>query len=180
MLNKLPEFIDPLYSVNHNKQFVGRVNQARMQRLKQLVETSDREVDIELSFFYDKALKFPAFVMKLDTELNLICQRSLAPFDFQVNTEVKGVFVESMALVEDLPSDVEVFELDGDKISLVEWVEEELLLAIPMVPTDPEATMDYQNDSAEESLTAETNTSVAQDEPESKPNPFAILQGLKK
>ncbi len=151
-----------------------------MPRLQQLVEASDRAVDVELSFFYDKVLKFPAFVMKLDTELNLICQRSLAPFDFKVKAEVKGVFVESMALVDDLPSDVEVFELGGDKISLAEWIEEELLLAVPMIPINPEAGMAYQNDFSDESSTLETNSSVAQDEPESKPNPFAALQGLKK
>ncbi|WP_172959677.1 YceD family protein [Thiomicrorhabdus aquaedulcis] len=177
MFDKLPELIDPIYSVNHNKHFVGRVNQARLKRLADMVLSADREVEVQLDFYYDRALRFPAFVMKLKTNLNLQCQRSLKPFDYAVETEVKGIFTESMALIDDLPADIEVYDLEGGKVSPLGWIEDELLLCVPIAPIDEQNSMDYENDSIPDVVAKET---VLQEEAFKKPNPFAVLQGLKK
>ncbi|QCU89885.1 YceD family protein [Thiomicrorhabdus sediminis] len=177
MFNKLPELIDPIYSVNHNKRFTGSVNQSRLKRLVEAVVDADREVEVQLDFFYDKALKFPAFIMKLNTSLNLQCQRSLQAFDLPVNTEVKGVFTESLALTEDLPTDVEVYELDGEKVSPFDWIEEELLLCVPLAPIDESSSAPaYKAESPE----ANKKSQGLIDDEAQKPNPFAALQGLKK
>lgn len=177
MLNKLPEWIDPINAVNHDKRFTGRVNQSRFERLVEVLESADAEVEVQLEFFYDKVLKFPAFVMKINTRLSLQCQRSLVTFDLPVSTEVKGVLTETLALTEDLPADVEIYELDGEKVSPYEWVEEELLLCVPMVPVN-EASSAPEFDGATE---VESFVGQAEGEGESeKPNPFAALQSLKK
>ena len=171
MLDKLPEFIDPINAVNHDKQFVGRVNQSRLERLVELVGSADRDVQVELSFYYDRILKFPAFTMKLETVLELQCQRSLDMFDLLIQSEVKGVFTESLALTEDLPAGIEVFELTEDKMSSFNWVEEELLLSVPLAPINDSSSMHYKNMDASE---------LADDDSTEKPNPFAMLQMLKK
>jgi len=46
MLDKLPEFIDPINAVKHNKQFVGCVNQSRLKRLVELVGRTDRNIQV--------------------------------------------------------------------------------------------------------------------------------------
>ncbi len=178
MFDKLPEYIDPINSVNHNKQFVGRVNQSRLKRLAELTVSADRDIQVELNFFYDKALRFPAFTMKLETVLNLQCQRSLNAFDYPINTEVKGIFTTSLALAEDLPADIEVFLRNDDdlKLSAYDWVEDELLLSVPLSPIDQTSSLDYVNDI--DSMAADDSGS--QELSSEKPNPFAILQGLKK
>jgi len=176
MLNKLPEWIDPINSVNHNKRFTGRVNQSRFKRLAEVVESTDGDVAVQIDFFFDKNLKLPAFVMQIDTSFKLQCQRSLSVFNCPVHSEVKGVVVESMALVEDLPSDVEVYELDEEKVSPYEWIEEELLLSVPMVPTKDDSSAPEFSGSAE---LDEQAREAKEDEVEQKPNPFAVLQGLK-
>lgn len=177
MLNKLPEWIDPINAVNHDKRFTGLVNQSRLKRLVEVLESADAEVEVQLDFFYDKALKFPAFIMKLNTSLSLQCQRSLTTFDLPVTTEVKGVLTESLALTEDLPTEVEVYELDGEKISPYEWVEEELLLCVPMVPINEDSSAPEFNGATNVESQAELEEGEGQSE---KPNPFAALQGLKK
>ncbi len=171
MLDKLPEFIDPINAVNHNKQFVGRVNQSRLKRLVELIGSADRDVQVELNFYYDRVLKFPAFTMKLETVLELQCQRSLEMFDLLIQSEVTGVFTESLVLTEDLPAEIEVFELTEDKMSSFNWVEEELLLSVPLAPINDSSSMQYNNESA---------SVIADDDSAEKTNPFAILQTLKK
>ncbi len=177
MLNKLPEWIDPLNSVNHNKRFTSRVNQARFKRLAEVVESTDADVEIQLDFFYDKVLKFPAFVLKIETSLSLQCQRSLTTFELPVSSEVKGVLTESMALAEDLPTDVEVYELESDKISPYEWIEEELLLCVPLAPINEQSSVPDFEDSID---VVEPSEAESLDESDDRPNPFAALQGLKK
>lgn len=176
MLNKLPEWIDPINAVNHDKRFAGRVNQSRFKRLSEVLESTENDVDVQLEFFYDKQLKFPAFVMKVDTSFSLQCQRSLTTFDLPVTSEVKGVLTESLALTEDLPADVEVYELEGEKISPYEWVEEELLLCVPMVPINETSSAPEYKDSVDVEQQPETEL----EESSEKPNPFAVLKGLKK
>lgn len=173
MFNKLPEFIDPISAVTHNKHFEGRVNQSRLKRLVEITESAEQDVQVVVDFYYDKALKFPAFVMTLETVLTLLCQRSLEPFEYSIKSEVRGVFTESMALTDDLPADIEVFELDEEKISLFDWVEEELLLSVPLVPMNQSSAMQYQN------TDGDADDQPALDESADKPNPFAALQGLK-
>ncbi|WP_373017973.1 DUF177 domain-containing protein [Thiomicrorhabdus sp.] len=180
MFDKLPELIDPLNLVNHNKHIMARVNQGRFKRLSELVVDHDREVIVELDFYYDKTLKMPAFTMKLETSLNLQCQRSLETFDLPVKSEVKGVIAESTVLTDDIPNDVEIFELVEEKVSLPEWVEDELLLSVPLAPVKDGSSIEYENTS--ESTTDEENEleSASEEESSRKPNPFAVLQGLKK
>jgi uncharacterized protein len=174
--------IDPLYLANHNKHIVARVNQSRFKRLAELVVDQDRDVMVELDFYYDKKLKMPAFVMKLETSLNLQCQRSLEVFDLPVKSEIKGVLAESSAAVDEVPEDYEIFDLVEEKVSLPEWVEDELLLCVPLAPTKQGSELAYENtDSEPVSQQNTAQESVSADEARSqKPNPFAILQGLKK
>ena len=178
MFNKLPDFIDPIYAVNHNKRFAGRVNQSLLKRLVDVVIEADREVDVQIDFFYDKVLRFPAFTMKVETSLNLQCQRSLESFDLPVASEVKGVFTETLALTQDLPADVEVYELEDEKISLFELVEDEILLSVPLAPVDEKRSApEIQGSSSTKN--AENQQGDINDVTQ-KPNPFAILQELKK
>ncbi len=172
MLKKLPDFVDPINAVSHDKQFVGSVNQARLPRLVEHLIDAKNEVEVDLQFYYDKGAKLPAAEMKVATTLNLQCQRSLEAFDFPVDHQVKVVFIEALALAEDLPEDLEVFELSDERISLLEWVEEELLLCVPMVPMSRDSHMpEFENDDLQQETPVEE---------EAKPNPFAALKALQK
>ncbi|GAB6034086.1 YceD family protein [Galenea microaerophila] len=172
MLDKLPNLIDPIDFVNHHKQIKARVNQSEFPRLvAQLVDggQNNRSVEVEMRFFYDKTLKFPAFEMQVKSCLSVECQRSLQPFDIEVNSQVKGIFTESMTLAEDLPSEVEIYEIGDERISLLELIEDELLLSIPLSPINEQAPMAWQ----------EASDETVEQEAEQKPNPFAALEALK-
>lgn len=172
MFDNLPDFIDPVYCAQHNKQYTARVNQASFPRLRQQLLADDLDVEVSVHFYNHRQFKMHAFDLQVKTQFQLECQRSLKPFSLEVASSVTGVFVESMALAEDLPSEVEVYELETDKISLIGLIEDELLLQIPMVPINEVSSMDYDNQVEDE--LSEPETELTQ-----KPNPFAVLQGLK-
>lgn len=178
MLDKLPDWIDPVNSAEHNKRFVSRVKQGQLKRLSEFLVSAENDVVVDARFFRFPKLKLPAVELHLETIVRLQCQRSLKAFDLPLKTSMTGVFTESMALVEGLDESVEVFELTSDKVSLTDLVEEELLIHLPMVPVDDNAQMEYVNDDPD-SLAQETaKTSQDSVDLERKENPFAVLKTL--
>jgi uncharacterized protein len=182
MSDKLPNYIDPIYFVNHQKQIHASVSQNQFPRIvassavKSAEELKDREVEVELKFYYDKVLKFPAMEMSVKTVLKIECQRSLEPFDFEVSSRIKGVFTESLALVEDLPSEIEVYEIEEEKISLHSLVEDEVLLSLPMAPVNEASRLTWRD----EPLPDGQHEEAAVEKADASDNPFAALQALKK
>ena len=112
----------------------------------------------------------PWLVLSASTRLTLVCQRCLGPAEEEIAFEREFRFVESeeQAQIEDEESEEDVLVLSPE-FDLLELVEDELLMDLPAAPKHlvcPQpvklrvADADYQ-------------------EPEDKPNPFAVLAGLK-
>lgn len=170
MFEKIPDLIDPVQCAEHNRRFKGAVKQSDLKRLYNQLIRSDGLVEVDLVFRRHPKIKSPMFTLKVGTLLCLECQRSLEPFMYEVDTQTSGVFVQSLALAEDLSEDIEVYELPDGKISTYELIEDEILLAIPMVPKQDQESIAWQPDLGSEEL--ETLH-------EEKPNPFAMLQQLR-
>jgi len=111
--------------------------------------------------------------LRLTAEVALpqICQRCLGPVEVPVVVEREFRFVatEEQAEVEDEESEEDVLVLSRD-FNLLELLEDELLMALPVVPKhgicpDPVKLQAADADFVEEE--------------DQKPNPFAVLQRLK-
>lgn len=167
MFEKLPDWIDPVHCAEHNMRFKSHVKPQAMKRLAQQVKQLKGDVEVEVSFSYHAELKTPQLHLRVKTELVLECQRSLEDFVHVVDAETHVVFLESMALQDEMEeTDYEVLELPQGKISLLELVEDEVLLNIPMIPKKADETLEWQD------------THLPQDEVE-KENPFEQLAKLK-
>lgn len=171
MLNRLPDWIDPVHCAKHDMCFNAHVNQQAMKRLLEQVERPNGDVSVDIAFSRHPKLKVPQFDLKVKTQLVLTCQRTLEPFVFDVDVQVQGVYVSSLQMAEDIDDEIEVYELPQEKVSLLELVEDELLLTIPMIPRKDEAALSWVDEDVV--LTAETAS-------QAKPNPFALLGELKK
>jgi uncharacterized protein len=64
----------------------------------------------------------------------LVCQRCLGPLRLPLSSESRVGLVESMEQADRLPADAEPVWIEDRKVDLDEIVEEELLLALPLVP----------------------------------------------
>lgn len=114
----------------------------------------------------------PWLHLSAQATLSLVCQRCLGPVDELVQFERDFRFVASEALaeVEDEESEEDVLVL-SKTFNLLELVEDELLMATPLVAKHATCPKPVKLQAADPDFV----------EPEQeKPNPFAVLQQLKK
>lgn len=174
MSEKLPELIDPVYCAQHHKAYAAQVKQTCYQRLTDQLVQADEWVKVSIKFYPYPGLAAYAFDLHLQTCLWLTCQRSLQPFGYPVDVELSGAYIESLALADDLPEDMAVFELPAEKVSLSALIEDELLLQVPLSPMDPAASLpDY------EPAVPEWDLAQQQAGSDGETNPFAALKTLK-
>lgn len=104
--------------------------------------------------------------------LSLVCQRCLGAVDVPVQCERDFRFVatEELAEVEDEESEEDVLVL-SKSFDLLELIEDELLMSIPLVPMHEECPKPVTLQVADAGFDAQGDE---------KPNPFAVLQQLKK
>ena len=114
----------------------------------------------------------PWLHLSAQATLSLICQRCLAPVDEAISFERDFRFVASEALaeVEDEESEEDVLVL-SKSFNLLELIEDELLMSTPLVPKHEVCPQPVKLQAADPEFVA-----LAQE----KPNPFAMLQQLKK
>jgi uncharacterized protein len=109
--------------------------------------------------------------LRAEVSLPLVCQRCMGPVDvaLAVDRAFRFVATEAEAEVEDEAAEEDVLALSRD-FNLKELLEDELLMALPVVPRHevcPAALKLAVQDADFDAATAE------------KPNPFAVLAGLR-
>ncbi len=110
--------------------------------------------------------------LKAEAVLPLTCQRCLGPVDAEVafDREFRFVATEELAAVEDEESEEDVLVLSRN-FDLAELVEDELLMALPVSP---------KHDVCPQPVKLQAADADFVDAPDVKPNPFAVLEQLKK
>jgi uncharacterized protein len=69
--------------------------------------------------------------------LEVVCQRCLEPMPVEVKSEVRLGIVRRESEAVALPPEYEPLQVDGERISLLSVVEDELILALPVAPLHP-------------------------------------------
>jgi uncharacterized protein len=72
--------------------------------------------------------------VELEGEAELVCQRCLAQLIWPVEGDARVVIVANESDADRVPEDVETVHAPDDRIRVADLVEEELLLALPLVP----------------------------------------------
>ncbi|NIJ68081.1 YceD family protein [Xanthomonas sp. 60] len=168
MSANVPETLDAWRMVGAQRRFDGRVALADMTRLQGLVADAEGECVYSLEFGRDEILRVSYVELIIDTALPLTCQRSMQRFLLPVHV------VQRLGLIRDedeessLPEGYEAWLVPEDgQLSPLELVEDELVLAVPVVPLSPDGEAVDQHWAPPKEET-------------DKVNPFAALAGLKK
>lgn len=147
--------------------FDGRLPLATMMRLRDLLADTEGEARFSLEFDRD-TLQVPYAELRIDADLPLVCQRTLQRFLFPVSIVQRLGLIRDEAEEAALPSGYEAMQVPDDgALRPAELIEDELILAVPLVPAMP----------GSEAL--ERDWPASADE-ESRTNPFAALAALKK
>lgn len=150
--------------------FEGRLPLSSMPRLRNSLFDAEGEVEFSLDFDQD-ALQVPCVELRIDAQLPLQCQRSLQRFLFPVKVVQRLGLLRAGADEESaeaaLPEGYEALLVAEDgALRPADLVEDELILALPVVPVDPG------------SESVERDWPVQPDE-EVRANPFSALVSLK-
>ena len=164
----VPETLDAWRQVTARRGFEGRVPLASLKRLSSLLEDAEGTVTFSLDFDRD-SFGIAYVEVRAEAELPLVCQRTLERFLLPVQIDQRMGLIRDEAEESALPPGYEALLVDesGDLETLA-LVEDELILAVPVVPVKPGTEAVEQEWGGDEAA-----------EPE-RPNPFAALAALKK
>lgn len=139
---------------------------ADMQRLVSLLAEPGGTVTSELEFTRDPSDR-DVVIGKARATATMTCQRCLRPMQVELDADIALVVLADETQAESLPGEVEPVIASNGEVSPLEMVEDELILALPVVPMHgPEARCEVPAET--------TPTGTA------RPNPFAVLKSLKR
>jgi uncharacterized protein len=133
MPRRLPEHLDPLRRAEQAAVLRGWVALRRMGRLARSLCGAEGRVDVELHFDRD-AQRIPFVQGRVQARLMMICQRCLEPMEVRIERDLLLALVRSEAEAERLPAKYEPLLVTSTSIAVAEIIEDELLLALPIVP----------------------------------------------
>lgn len=162
----LPELVDAWRMVSARRSFTGTLPVARLKRLRSLLAGDSGDVDYQLEFGRD-ALGTAYLALQVRAEVTLLCQRTLVSFDTTLALDQRLGLIRDEADEAALPPGYEPL-LALEPLCLADVVEDELLLALPLVPVSP---------GSEDAI--EPWKAVGESGEETPQHPFASLKILK-
>ncbi|NOR42157.1 MAG: hypothetical protein GQ572_02395 [Gammaproteobacteria bacterium] len=167
---EMPETVNFKRQVELNRVYVGDYPLVKFGRLKDVLENTDGHVTASIEF--GRSVGFACVKAKVSGRLLLKCQRCLEPLETEVLGSFKFALVRSEDEHELLPAEFEPYLLEGEEQSIIDLIEDELILCLPMVTLHEDACSGYmekQNKKVKAAIEAEKESS----------NPFAALKSLK-
>lgn len=157
--------------VTARRTFQETLSVASMTRLCELLAGNEGEVQCELEFGRDE-FGIAYLDVRAQVPLTLLCQRSLEPFVLPLAIDTRLGLIREESEESGLPPGSEpLLVAEHGQLKLADVIEDELLLALPLVPVNPDSELpDEVTGPGPEEISAERRTD----------NPFAVLRELKK
>lgn len=131
-MDELPEYIYPARLAGQGRRLRGLMRLTNMARLAEWIETRDGSVAVEVAFF-DTEKGLHRAQGEVSGTLAVRCQRCLQPMELPIRSGLKLQFVEEASKIEP-EDDYEIVRVMRGPTSLLEAIEDELILALPIAP----------------------------------------------
>lgn len=146
----------------------GTLKLSGMSRLQQSLLSDKGEVNVQLEFGRGQDKR--AYVRgHFTTDLVMQCQRCMGKMTYHLDTDTALHLVRADAEIEE---DTESVEITDGQLLLHEFIEDELILALPVVPMHESASECEQSQMLLKYMEQPADS-------EQKENPFAVLKQLK-
>ena len=166
MSEQFPETADFLKQAERNVSLEGNYPLASLERLCAALCDTAGELHVRLNF--GSTAGFHCLQGTVEADLKLVCQRCMNPIQHKVSGRFKFGLVLDEEESQELPPDLEPYLCEGDEQSIIELLEDELLLSLPIAPMHQEECSEFLKKHNEQKQ-AEKEAS----------SPFAVLKGMK-
>jgi uncharacterized protein len=129
----IPQYAIASKAIAAGQRFRGTVLLNHLTRLAPQLADRTGNLDVDLAAEKDRA-GAPWLKGTIKGVLKLTCQRGEHPFDWPCDLETALRLVSSDAEEKRLLADCEPYRVEDDRLPLRELVEDEVLLALPMLP----------------------------------------------
>lgn len=167
----------PRHACEVGRVIEGAVSPLRLERLADLATDAHEPVPVHyrIEFFQPGADKLWLARISVEAELRLICERCLEPMALSLSGDSTLQFVYSDEQAAQVGEAYEPVILDDEgMVSIAELVEDEVLMAVPVVVRHPEACREPWRESVADTVDPGPDGSGMKD------NPFAVLASLRK
>lgn len=170
-IQRLPVEVDPFKLVEQGRQFEGRIPLGDFPRLQDLLYVDNKKlVEVNLEFTRTETC-LPVIKGQIKAEMQMVCNRCLDSTGLLVDAKPEVVLVSSDEQAERLQEGFDIWLVEDQKLFIQDFIEDELLLAMPLVISHDECEPARK---LIEALPEDENSEEQQQE-----NPFAALKDLK-
>lgn len=170
MYAPLPETVDAWRMVTARRTFHGSLPLAELKRLAPSLASTEGSAAYDLEFGTDE-LGVPFLAVRVEAALPLTCQRTLETFEQPVRLDMRLGLLADERDEAALPPGYEPLLVGQEALSLAAVIEDELILALPLVPIKP---------GTKEGPPEAWSTAPAAEQEPAREHPFAALRALKK
>jgi uncharacterized protein len=163
----LPDRVDVARQVQAQHTYEGVLPLAAMRRLRGSLASDGGGARYLVEFGRD-TLGVSYLALRVEAGLPLICQRTLDMFTYPVVIDQRLGLIADEAEEAGLPPGYEPLLVMDGHLAIADVIEDELILALPVVPLKPGAPLEWKDP---------TDTASGVDD---AVNPFAVLGALKK
>jgi uncharacterized protein len=170
MLDRLPEYIDPLQLADKRGALKGQIPIKSLDRLAEMLVNDTGTITVD--FFFGREGRLAKVEGHIETVLELECQNCLEAIKWPVDFTIKLGVVNSIEQANRLPADYEPLLVEEGKIPLKNIIEDEILLILPAFPKHQHTCFvpKFNNNSIDP---------LVSDKQSSPENSFSILAKLK-
>jgi len=170
MLDRLPEYIDPLHLADKRGVLKGQIPLRSLDRLAEMLVNDTGSITVDLFFGREGSLAKVEGHIK--TVLELECQNCLEAVKWPIDCTIKLGVVTTIDQANRLPEEYQPLLVDEGKILLKNIIEDEILLILPAFPKHQHACFvsEFDNNNVDQLMSDKQSSPV---------NPFSILAKLK-
>jgi uncharacterized protein len=168
MSERLPREINPLRLADEGVRLEGEIPGELFPRLLESCAPGSKPESVSIVLNFERTTHGVRLLHgKIETRLTVTCQRCLGPMPLVLVTNPLMVLLAPGDQPSGGPEEAETQVVDGP-IRLSEWVEDELILAMPMIPVHDD-----------EKCSIPSTGLLPESDTEGTQNPFAALGGFK-
>ena len=130
------QLLDPLRLTRAGERIMGKFPIRDLSRIQDRLLTDEGGISYSLRFSLDES-NLCVIDIEINGKVTLTCQRCMGPFELECSKSSLIAVLTGKDDIDILPLKYEPIVLDEQAITVQSLIEDELLLAIPLVPAHP-------------------------------------------